>query len=133
MLSLNTTMKQLARNLHSIILGLESEFGMNNFQTDHVNCASSEQRNAIISVPDASVPIGAVSYSCAGVLSGTSFLHMWFSTPTSQKRKRRLVFICHPMIFIFPFIILQVKHAAIQSQDLDSQQYPWSQVPCLSV
>lgn len=44
-------MKQLARNLHSIILGLESEFGMNNFQTDRANCASSEQRNAIISVP----------------------------------------------------------------------------------
>lgn len=80
-------MKQLARNLHNIILGLESEFGMNNFQTDHANCASSEQRNAIISVPDASIPIGALSYSCVGVLSGTYFIHMWFSNPPLRRGK----------------------------------------------
>lgn len=48
-------MKQLAKNLHNIILGLESEFGMNNFQTEHANCASSEQRNVITSAPNASI------------------------------------------------------------------------------
>lgn len=67
---------------------LESEFGMNNFQTDHANCASSEQRNVIISVPRASVPIGALSYSCVGVLSGAYFIHMWFSTPPLRRGKR---------------------------------------------
>lgn len=44
-------MKQLARDLHDIILGLKSEFGMAKIQTDHVNYVSSEQDNLIISIP----------------------------------------------------------------------------------
>lgn len=48
---LSMNMKQLARDLHDIILGLKSEFGMKKIQTDHVNYVSSEQENLIISIP----------------------------------------------------------------------------------
>lgn len=47
---LGMNMKQLASDLHDIILGLESEFGMKKIPTDHVNYVSSEQENLIISI-----------------------------------------------------------------------------------
>lgn len=58
-------MKQLARDLHDIILGLKSEFGMAKIQTDHVNYVSSEQDNLIISIPQhISLRFGTWNFSC---------------------------------------------------------------------
>lgn len=70
-------MKQLASDLHDIILGLESEFGMKKeSQTDHVNYVSSEQENLIISIPlpppqYINLKFGTWNFSCLLMSGGT--------------------------------------------------------------